>query len=95
MFACISKTTLVKTNKTKTLETKQKQQKYSSSSQKVRDIYSWSSGGLDVLYVLLFVFLEGFLLLFLLPFLFVVFLPSMFKLLPEHNTIHYTKHKDT
>ena len=44
-----------------------------------------------------FVFLEGFsvFVFFFLLFCFCLFLPSLFKLLPEDNTIHYTKHKHT
>ena len=88
------RTTLVATTTTTTKPSRKTQkQKYSSSSRNLRHIYSRPSGGLDVLFsflffcysrIFLFVFLEG-----------LLFLPSLFKLLPEHNTIHYTKHKQT
>ena len=73
-----------------TFEKHNQQHKYSSSSRNLRDIYSRSSGWLDVLYCL-FVFLEGCLLLFVVIVFFVI-LPSIVKLLHVHTKQLKQKH---
>ena len=54
-------------------------------------VVEWLAGCL-VLFVLCF-FLEGF--LFCCVVVVLLFVPSIFKLLPERDTIHYSKHKQT
>ena len=92
------------TNRNKQNNTRRKQQTHFFKSRNalfpsrnLRDIYSRSGPGLDILYLCCFMccFYRSFSVLCL--FLSVVFLfsPSLFKLLPEHNTTHYTKHKQT
>ena len=64
-------------------------------SRNLRDIYSRSGPGLDILYFCFVCFSRSFSVLFLFVYMFVQFSPSLFKLLLEYNTIHYTKHKQT
>ena len=72
---------------------KTQKQKYSSSSQNLRDISLWSSGRLDVLHVLLRCVSLCFVCFVVLC---VVCCCLVFvECLPEHNTIHYTKHKQS
>ena len=68
--------------------------KYISASRNLRDIYSRSGLGLDILCVVfavvyVFVFSKRFC-FFLLC---LMFSPNIFKFLLEHDTIHYTRHQ--